>query len=427
MFNKLFLVINVYLLVGYALPADQLTNLNESRPEGIKHSTRALPVLKIDYKRYPESAENICYSWHCNKGPRKVAPNRGAADANRDSNSCGSWPNRCSTEFKPSHGAGYQCDEWPWANSNAGGRNVATRYIVAHVIPLFRIRFSLGKFRESIFTDELQNRGPQKPGYVLRNGIDFAEIKVVNIPNNAHFCLAELPGLREINAMITSYFFLRLFFDATAGISVVCIAFILGKAPSVDIETKRRILPSSVADTACADLGVDGMTKALNINASFHKTLSEEYEYGFQKTDDTNKCVPMPKDAALNLIRIEMLGFGAEYAWLVVLCLRRKAWDEDPRSNPNQEEWDRSLSQNSEKVVYYFRGLGLPLSFKRGDFGTERYCFNRAWTLHEMKLWNWYICNTRGTSPQSSTTRTSPKKTPGQNSWTPCKIGFVRT
>ncbi len=33
--------------------------------------------------------------------------------------------------------------------------------------------------------------------------------------------------------------------------------------------------------------------------------------------------VPMPRDANLDLIRIEMLNAGAEYAWLDVLCLRQ--------------------------------------------------------------------------------------------------------
>ncbi len=34
--------------------------------------------------------------------------------------------------------------------------------------------------------------------------------------------------------------------------------------------------------------------------------------------------VPMPSDADLDLIRIEMLNNGAEYVWLDVLCLRQK-------------------------------------------------------------------------------------------------------
>ncbi len=35
--------------------------------------------------------------------------------------------------------------------------------------------------------------------------------------------------------------------------------------------------------------------------------------------------MPMPKDANLDLIRIEMLNLGVEYAWLDVLCLRQKS------------------------------------------------------------------------------------------------------
>ncbi|PBK89193.1 hypothetical protein ARMGADRAFT_333916 [Armillaria gallica] len=34
--------------------------------------------------------------------------------------------------------------------------------------------------------------------------------------------------------------------------------------------------------------------------------------------------VPIPEDANLDLVRIEMLNLGAEYAWLDVLCLRQK-------------------------------------------------------------------------------------------------------
>ncbi|KAK0214304.1 hypothetical protein IW262DRAFT_1278936 [Armillaria fumosa] len=107
--------------------------------------------------------------------------------------------------------------------------------------------------------------------------------------------------------------------------------------------------------------------------------------------------VPMPKDADLNLIRIEMLNFGAEYARLDVLCLRQKARAEDPPSSPSQEEWGHRevlrreewkvdlptigwVYHKGEKVVYYFSGLGLPLSFKRGDFESERSWFNGAWT-----------------------------------------------
>ncbi|KAK0220767.1 endo-exonuclease [Armillaria nabsnona] len=150
----------------------------------MKRATQAIPVLEIDYRKYPQSAENICYSWHCNNGPRRVAPDRGAADVHRNSNSCGGDTNRCSKKFKTPHAVGYQCDEWPWASSNAGGKNVATRCIPA--------RDNVGS--GSVWGNFINNKGPQKPGRRLNDGTDFAEIKVTNILNNAHFCLAELPG-----------------------------------------------------------------------------------------------------------------------------------------------------------------------------------------------------------------------------------------
>ncbi|SJK99160.1 uncharacterized protein ARMOST_02448 [Armillaria ostoyae] len=112
--------------------------------------------------------------------------------------------------------------------------------------------------------------------------------------------------------------------------------------------------------------------------------------------------VPMPKDADLNLIRIEMLNLGAEYIWLDVLCLRQKGPGDDSRGKPNEEECGRREARRQEewkvdlptigwiyhkanRVVYYFSGLGLPLSFKSGDFENERCWFNRGWTLQEIR------------------------------------------
>ncbi|SJL14997.1 uncharacterized protein ARMOST_18477 [Armillaria ostoyae] len=46
--------------------------------------------------------------------------------------------------------------------------------------------------------------------------------------------------------------------------------------------------------------------------------------------------VPIPKDANLDLIRIEMLNLGAEYTWLDVLCLRQEG---GPREDLRVEEW----------------------------------------------------------------------------------------
>ncbi len=100
--------------------------------------------------------------------------------------------------------------------------------------------------------------------------------------------------------------------------------------------------------------------------------------------------VPIPRDANLDLIRIEMLNLGAEYAWLDVLCLRQKGGKmEDLRT----EEWEVDVptighvyeeSDRVTAVVCYFSGLGLPLSMKLSDFESSRSWFRRAWTLQEV-------------------------------------------
>ncbi len=95
--------------------------------------------------------------------------------------------------------------------------------------------------------------------------------------------------------------------------------------------------------------------------------------------------VPIPKDASLDLIRIEMLNLGVEYAWLDVLCLRQKGGlKEDLRT----EEWKLDVPTigyiyQDVTVVCYLSGLGLPLNIKAGDLESERSWFRRAWTLQE--------------------------------------------
>ncbi len=97
--------------------------------------------------------------------------------------------------------------------------------------------------------------------------------------------------------------------------------------------------------------------------------------------------VPIPKDADLNLIRIEMLNLGAEYVWLDVLCLRQAG---GLREDLRVEEWKLDVPtigqvyQKAEKVVCYFSGLGRPLRLKASDFESKRSWFRRAWILQEM-------------------------------------------
>ncbi len=96
--------------------------------------------------------------------------------------------------------------------------------------------------------------------------------------------------------------------------------------------------------------------------------------------------VPIPKDVDLNLIRIEMLNLGLEYAWLDVLCLRQVGgWREDLRA----EEWKLDVptigrAYRDEDVVCYLSGLGRPLTLKEGDLESDRSWFRRAWTLQEV-------------------------------------------
>ncbi len=96
--------------------------------------------------------------------------------------------------------------------------------------------------------------------------------------------------------------------------------------------------------------------------------------------------VPVPKDANLDLIRIEMLSLGLEYTWLDVLCLRQK---EGLREDLRAEEWKLDVPTIGYiywfiQVVIYLSGLGRPLSLREGDLDSDRCWFRRAWTVQEV-------------------------------------------
>ncbi|KAK0438676.1 hypothetical protein EV421DRAFT_1738423 [Armillaria borealis] len=96
--------------------------------------------------------------------------------------------------------------------------------------------------------------------------------------------------------------------------------------------------------------------------------------------------VPIPKDASLDLIRIEMLNLGLEYAWLDVLCLRQKG---GPKEDLCVEEWKLDMPTigyvyKGVRAVIYLSGLGWPLSVTEGDLDSDRCWFRRAWTLQEV-------------------------------------------
>ncbi|KAK0481339.1 hypothetical protein IW261DRAFT_1562640 [Armillaria novae-zelandiae] len=96
--------------------------------------------------------------------------------------------------------------------------------------------------------------------------------------------------------------------------------------------------------------------------------------------------VPIPKDADLDLIRIEMLNLREEYAWLDVLCLRQEG---GRREDLRAEEWRLDVPTigevyRSSTVVCYLSGLGRPLTLNEGDLESDRSWFRRAWTLQEV-------------------------------------------
>ncbi len=112
--------------------------------------------------------------------------------------------------------------------------------------------------------------------------------------------------------------------------------------------------------------------------------------------------VPIPKDANLDLIRIEMLNLGAEYVWLDVLCLRQRVHKKQEqkfrergkdRREANMLQLEESkvdvptigwVYHEAYEVVCYLSGLGRPLRLTRDDLSNDRCWFNRAWTLQEI-------------------------------------------
>ncbi|KAK0439967.1 uncharacterized protein EV420DRAFT_1583097 [Desarmillaria tabescens] len=126
-----------------------------------------------------------------------------------------------------------------------------------------------------------------------------------------------------------------------------------------------------------------------DISAISHAWMSDKERIDVQTPINGYEWpVPIPKDADLNHIRIEMLNLGAQYVWLDVLCLRQAG---GKREDLRREEWKvdvpiiGAIYQNGiQKVVYYLSGLGRPFCLKPGDLESDRCWFRRAWALQEV-------------------------------------------
>ncbi|PBK82736.1 hypothetical protein ARMGADRAFT_946099, partial [Armillaria gallica] len=111
--------------------------------------------------------------------------------------------------------------------------------------------------------------------------------------------------------------------------------------------------------------------------------------------------MPIPKDANLDLIRIEMLNRGLEYVWLDVLCLRQKG---GPREDLHAEEWKLDVPIIGSiycwhKVYCYLSGLGQPLHVTEDYFDSDRCWFNCAWMLQEIGFDGYEICRVTPDGP----------------------------
>jgi len=100
---------------------------------------------------------------------------------------------------------------------------------------------------------------------------------------------------------------------------------------------------------------------------------------------------PLPNGADLQSLRAEMLGFGAEYVWIDVLCLRQQS-NNPALENIRQDEWKidvptiGNIYRAAERLVRYFNGLGRP--FSKENWDDPRHWLQRAWTLQEIHVEN---------------------------------------
>ena len=142
--------------------------------------------------------------------------------------------------------------------------------------------------------------------------------------------------------------------------------------------------------------------------------------------------VPLPKGITLDYVRSELLGLGAEYVWIDVVCLRQQINVHDDLERLRQEEWKLDIPtignivydlgrpsreewkldvptidnimyhleklrreewkldvptigniyRAATNIVRYFNGLGVP--FSNNGWDDPRHWLQRAWTLQEI-------------------------------------------
>ncbi|KAK0185449.1 hypothetical protein F5146DRAFT_937531, partial [Armillaria mellea] len=144
----------------------------------------------------------------------------------------------------------------------------------------------------------------------------------------------------------------------------------------------NRVMPWWVSDTSDTSLSW--------LQPISHAWVDEKDREDVWTPINSNEWpVPVPKDASLDLIWIEMLNLGLQYMWLDVLCLRQKG---GPKEDLRVEEWKLDVPTIGQVytwsiiVVIYLSGLGRRFSLKECDLDSDRCWFRRAWTLQEVGL-----------------------------------------
>lgn len=116
-------------------------------------------------------------------------------------------------------------------------------------------------------------------------------------------------------------------------------------------------------------------------------------ERALSPVNERQWMVPLPPGVTLEAIRDELLGMGATYCWLDVVCNRQGVKDADGVTVPDAQLAEElaadlptmgNIYAMAGTVVRYYSGLGLP--FSADGLDDTHHWFNRGWTLQEMNI-----------------------------------------
>ncbi|KAF7793859.1 hypothetical protein EIP86_004980 [Pleurotus ostreatoroseus] len=164
---------------------------------------------------------------------------------------------------------------------------------------------------------------------------------------------------------------------------------------------RNRISPSNIPPRRVWDLLSNRVLDWCSVNLELrdvwpvsHSWVSpDERETLLTPINQEQWPVPVPREVDLDDVRLELILYGAEYAWLDVLCLRQKGFPK--REKTRKEEWALDVPtigyiyEQQANVVTYLSGLGRP--FNATPTEDKQHWLSRAWTLQEIVAKACYI------------------------------------